>query len=89
MHAKTWSFLTQYGEFANKEQFVLEHEINHNMHTQHSMHILEHLLTFLKGWNGGIVLELVERAFKQVLRVDLLHTEQVKDHIVREVERTV
>ena len=47
------------------------------------------ILTVIELWYGGVVLELVEGALQHVLGVDLLHTQQVQHHVVRQVERRV
>jgi len=43
----------------------------------------------LFGRDGGVVLELVEGPLQHVLRVDLLHTQQVQNHVVGQMEGTV
>ncbi len=46
-------------------------------------------LTLLLDRHGCVVLELVEGPLKHVLRVDLLHSQQVQHHVVCQVERRV
>lgn len=47
------------------------------------------MLTFHNSRQSSVVLELVERFFQHVLRVDLLHSQQVEHHVVGQVEGTV
>lgn len=47
------------------------------------------MLTFHNTGQSPVVLELVERLLQHVLWVDLLHTQQVKHHVVGQVEGTV
>lgn len=47
------------------------------------------VLTLHDTRNSSIVLELVEGLLQHVLRVNLLHTQQVQDHIIGEVEGAV
>ncbi len=46
------------------------------------VHRILMMLTVLFEWHGSIVLELVEGPLQHVLRVDLLHSQQVQHHIV-------
>ncbi len=46
-------------------------------------------LTLLLDRHGCVVLKLVERPLEHVLRIDLLHSQQVQHHVVCQVERRV
>ena len=46
-------------------------------------------LTLQDAGQGPVVLELVEGLLQHVLRVDLLHAQQVQHHVVGEVEGAV
>lgn len=44
------------------------------------------ILTGTEIWNGGVVLKLEEGPLKDILRVDLFHSQQVEYHVVGQVE---
>ena len=46
-------------------------------------------LTLYDAGHSPVVLKLVERLLQHVLGVDLLHPQQVENHVVGEVEGTV
>ena len=49
----------------------------------------EEELTLQNAGQGPVMLELVEGFLQHVLRVDLLHSQQVQHHVVGQVEGTV
>lgn len=49
----------------------------------------EDILTLHNVRQSPVVLKLVEGFFQHVLRVDLLHTQQVEHHVVGQVEGAV
>lgn len=46
-------------------------------------------LTLYDAGHSPVVLKLVERLLQHVLRVDLLHSQQVENHVVGEMKGTV
>lgn len=51
--------------------------------------MVQNMLTLHDARQSPVVLELVERLLQHVLWVDLLHAQQVKNHVVGQMEGTV
>ena len=45
--------------------------------------------TFDEMWNSGVLLELEKGPFQHVFRIDFLDSEQVQNHVVRQMERRI